>query len=190
MQRFTRERPRRRMMDTIARPVAPDSFDPVTGLAAREMFQRRAETEWQRRARAHGPMTLLRIDLDRFDIYRTQQGIEAANLRLRQVAEVIARNCRRRGDFAGRVGDSAFAVLLSEAAPKGAEKVARQIVEEAAQMGQGNGGAPPTVSIGVASAIPRPNRFLESLLQLAEQGVEQAAAAGGNQFVSMREESR
>jgi len=190
MQRFTRERPRRRMMDTIAQPVAPDGFDPVTGLATPEMFRKRAEVEWQRRARAHGPMTVLRIDVDRFDIYRTQQGIEAANLRLRQVAEVIARNCRRRGDFAGRVGENEFAVLLSEAAPKGAEKVARQIVEEVAQLGQGNGGALPAVSIGIASAIPRPNRFLASLLQLAEQGVEQAAHSGGNQVISQREESR
>lgn len=192
MQRFTSERPRRRVMDTIAQPTGSDSFDPVTGLATREMFHRRAESEWQRRARGNGPMSLLRVDLDNFEAYRTQHGVNSANSSLREIAEVIARNCHRRGDFAGHIGEHEFVVLLRETAPKGAEKIARRIVEEVAKLPiESNGSAAGiTVSIGVAAVIPRPNRFFESLLRLAEQGVEQAGKNGGNQVISVREDGK
>lgn len=180
MQRFTSERPRRRVMDSIATPDVSGSFDPVTGLATREMFRRRAEAEWQRRTKEQGPMSLLRIDLD---------NAESNVARLREVAEVVARHCRRRGDFAGRIGAHDIVVLLSETAPKGAEKIARQIVEDVNSIAvEGDvSGSRITVSIGVASIIPRSSRFLDSLLRLAEEGVEQASKNGGNQIISMRE---
>ncbi|MGH8459639.1 MAG: diguanylate cyclase domain-containing protein, partial [Nevskiales bacterium] len=119
MQRFTKQRPRRRVMDVIATSAGDTGFDPLTGLATREKFHQRAEAEWARRARDHGPMSLLLVDVDRMDAYRGVLGAVAAEDCLRKVADIIARNCRRRGDFAGRLRDHNFAVLLSEATPKG-----------------------------------------------------------------------
>jgi two-component system, chemotaxis family, response regulator WspR len=176
-------------MDAIATPAGDTGFDPATGLATREKFQARAETEWSRRARDHGPMTLLLVDIDRFDAYRGVKGVEAAQACLQAVAEIIAHHCRRRGDFAGRLRDHGFGVLLSETTPKGAEKVAEQIREavEQLKLGEAETGTRITVSVGVASVIPKPNRFVMSLLKLADDGLGRACDQGGNCVASVRE---
>jgi two-component system, chemotaxis family, response regulator WspR len=176
-------------MDAIATPAGDAGFDPLTGLATREKFQARAEGEWARRARDHGPMTLLLVDIDRFDVYQELKGDEAGQACLAAVAEIIARHCRRRGDFAGRLRDHGFGVLLSETTPKGAEKLAEQIRQAVEQLGLGEAeaGTRITVAVGVASVIPKANRFMTSLLKLADDGLGRACDRGGNCVVSVRE---
>jgi two-component system chemotaxis family response regulator WspR len=189
MQRFTKQRPLRRIMDAIATPAGETGFDPVTGLATREKFHDRAATEWERRKKDHGPMTLLLIDIDRFDAFKGVNGIETAEACLATVAEIIARQCRRRGDFVGRLRDHNIAVLLSEGTPKGGEKVGEQIRVAVEKLGLGDrtAGTLITVSVGVASVIPRSSRFVESLLALADKGLGKACDQGGNCIVSVRE---
>jgi diguanylate cyclase (GGDEF)-like protein len=189
MQRFTKQRSRRRVMDAIATSAGDAGFDPVTGLAARDKFHQRAESEWVRRAKDHGPMSLLLVDIDRFDAYKGVIGADAAQACLRDVAEIIARQCRRRGDFAGRLRDHNFGVLLSETTPKGAEKVGEQIrkaVEDLA-LGDSAAGTRITVSVGIASVIPKTRGFVDSLMKLADAGLGKACDQGGNCVASVRE---
>jgi two-component system chemotaxis family response regulator WspR len=189
MHRFTRQRSRRRVMDAIATPVGDAGFDPVSGLATREKFQQRAESEWTRRAKDHGPMSLLLVGIDNFDAYQGAMGEAAGNDCLGEVAGIIARVCRRRGDFAGRLRAHDFAVLLSETTPKGAERLGEQIRKAVEQLGLGDAtaGTRVTVSVGIASVIPKPNRFVESLLKLADAGLGRACDQGGNCVASVRE---
>lgn len=176
-------------MDAIATAAGDKGFDPVTGLATREKFHERAESEWLRRCKDHGPMTLLLLVIDRFDAFRGVRGDAAADDCLSRVAEVISRRCKRRGDFAARLRGHDFAILLSEAVPKGAEKVGedlRAAVERLA-LGDQAEGTHITASLSVASVIPKSNRFVDSLLKLADKGLGQACDQGGNCVVSVRE---
>lgn len=176
-------------MDAIATPAGEAGFDPVTGLATRERFHQRAEDEWARRSGDHSPMTLVLVEVDRLDAYRGVKGAEAADQCLHEVAAVIAQACRRRGDFAGRLRDHGFAVLLSESTPKGGEKVAEQIRQGVEQLKIGEAAAHTriTVSVSVASAIPTSRRFVNSLLALADTGLGTACDQGGNCVVCVRE---
>ncbi len=188
MQRFTDKRPRRRVMDAIASTSVDEDFDPVTGLATRAKFHARAETEWNRRCKNHGPMTLMLITIDRFDAYRSAQGDTAANDCLSKIAGIIAKTCRRRGDFAGRLRDHNFAVLLSETAPKGALALAEKIRSEvkALDLGEVASESSIRVSVSVASTLARSNRFVDSLLKMADDGLGEAADKGGDCVVCVR----
>lgn len=176
-------------MDAIATPAGDAGFDPLTGLATREKFHERAASEWARRTRDHGPMTLVLVDIDRLDAYRGVLGVPAADECLRQVADIIARNCRRRGDFAGRLRDHNFGLLLSETTPKGAEKIGEQIRKAVEDLGLGDdaAGTKITVSVGIASVIPKPSRFVGSLVALADASLGKANDQGGNCVTSERE---
>lgn len=190
MQRFTKKRPRRRAMDSVANVAADTNFDPVTGLAMRDMFRERAEGEWQRRCKDHGPMTVLLVDIDRFDAYKGVEGAEAADECLNLVAEIISARCRRRGDFAARMRDHNFALLLSEAVPKGAEKIGEGIRQAVENLGLGNMAARTriTASVSVAVTIPKSNRFVDSIIKLADQGLGEACDRGGNCVISVRDQ--
>ncbi|MGH8454937.1 MAG: GGDEF domain-containing protein, partial [Nevskiales bacterium] len=139
-------------MDVIATSAGDTGFDPLTGLATREKFHQRAEAEWARRARDHGPMSVLLVDVDRMDAYRGVQGAVAAEDCLRKVADIIASNCRRRGDFAGRLRDHNFAVLLSETTPKGGEKMGGQIRKAVEQLDLGDVAASTKITVSVSVA--------------------------------------
>jgi diguanylate cyclase (GGDEF)-like protein len=186
MQRFTKERPRRRVMDAIAAPSIDADFDPVTGLATPAKFHDRAEAEWERRCKERGPMTLMLVEVDHFEAYQAAKGKAAADACLVAIAEIIARNCRRRGDFAGRVREHNFAVLLSETAPRGAEKVGEQIRGQVEALGLGAEETAIRTSISVASTLARSNRFVDSLLKMADDGLQDASQQGGNRVVSVR----
>lgn len=186
MQRFTKQRPRRRVMDAIAAPSIDADFDPVTGLATRAKFHDRAEAEWERRCKERGPMTLMLIEVDHYDEYQAAQGQAAADACLASIAEIIAKSCRRRGDFAGRVRVRNFAVLLSESAPKGAERIGEQIRSQVEALGLGSQDTAIRVTVSVASALARSSRFVDSLLKMADDGLHDATQQGGNRVVSVR----
>jgi diguanylate cyclase (GGDEF)-like protein len=175
MQQKRSNRPQRRSIDTDS---TPEGFDAVTGLAVRALFRERAEQDWKRAARSHRLVSVIMLSIDRF----RDCGGAAATICQQTAAEVIAAHCCRRADFVGRMRDHEFAILLSGATRQGTRQLAESICKaiEAQKLRPTAADWVLTVSAGVAAMVPRPTRFVDSLLIAADAGLREARLMGGN----------
>ena len=153
-------------------------LDPVTGVGVRAHFRERAEQDWQRARQSRRLVAVIMFSIDR----HRECGDAAAAICHQAVAEVITIHCRRRADFVGRMRDHEFAVLLSGATRQGARQLAESIRKaiEAQNLQPAANGWVLTVSAGVAAMVPRPGRFVDSLLIAADAGLREARRMGGN----------
>jgi diguanylate cyclase (GGDEF)-like protein len=78
--------------------------------------------------------------------------------------------------------DHEFAILLSSGSRQGARQLAEAIRKSVAaqQLKPTSADWVLTVSGGVASMVPRPTRFVDSLLIAADAGLREARRLGGN----------
>lgn len=175
MQQQSSNRSLRRWADS---PRAAENLDAVTGLAVRAQFRERAEQDWQRAAQSRKPVSVIMFSIDHF---RDCSGAAAAHCQ-RAVAGIIAAHCHRRADFIARMRDHEFAVLLSGTSRQGARQIAESICKaiEALKLKPTTADWVLTVSAGVAAMVPRPTRFVDSLLIVADAGLREARRLGGN----------
>jgi diguanylate cyclase (GGDEF)-like protein len=170
-----------------ARHKAAAQLDPLTGLANRRTFIRRAERLLERASRDGAPASLIAFDLDRFKAINDTYGHAAGDRVLCVFADALSRMLRP-NDIAARMGGEEFAVLLSERSGPAAVAVAERI----RAVFQGDGefvdgqqiGA--TVSIGVATAR---GAALSGMLAVADRALYQAKRMGRNRVVVADEES-
>jgi diguanylate cyclase (GGDEF)-like protein len=92
--------------------------DTLTGLANREGFEQRVDSEWKRAARYERDLGLLMLDLDGFKEINDTQGHIAGDRILREAAAAISGRIRET-DFAARFGGDEFVVLCPETADRG-----------------------------------------------------------------------
>jgi diguanylate cyclase len=107
------------------------THDGLTGLPNRAAFEHALAAVVDEALREQRVHALCFIDLDRFKPVNDSAGHAAGDALLREVGEVIRRNCRRQ-DFAARIGGDEFAVLLADCPLAGAERVALKIVDAVA----------------------------------------------------------
>ena len=155
--------------------------DDLTGLAVREHFRRKMSDDLDRTAKAHIPLSVLLIDIDRFKVYNDTLGHSAGDKLLRQIGALLLQ-IRRPGDFAGRFGGEEFACFYPSTSREEAARRAEQIRlrVEATPVELRREVARITVSIGVAS-FPEDGRSVEQLLQAADRRLYQAKRNGRNQ---------
>ena len=155
--------------------------DDLTGLAVREHFQKRMSEELSRAVKAHIPLSVLLIDIDRFKVYNDSLGHSAGDKLLRQIGALLLQ-VRRPGDFAGRFGGEEFACLYpgtsKEEAVHRAEQIRMRV--EATPVELRREVARITVSIGVAG-FPADGSNVEQLLQAADRRLYHAKNSGRNQ---------
>ena len=106
-------------------------YDPLTGLANRQLFRDRLAHTVRRSRRTGEPAALMFIDLDGFKRINDTLGHDAGDQLLVHVAHWLA-GCVREEDSVARLGGDEFVVLLSsisgpEAATKVAETILRRI---------------------------------------------------------------
>ncbi len=97
------------MLEEKAWAVALASFDPLTGLHNRRLFNELAASHLEIARRSHSPY----MDLDRFKSINDTRGHHVGNLLLQTVAERL-KNGLRSANIVGRMGGDEFAVLLTE----------------------------------------------------------------------------
>ncbi len=155
--------------------------DDLTGLAVREHFRRKMSEELSRAAKAHIPLSVLLIDIDRFKVYNDSLGHSAGDKLLRQIGALLLQ-VRRPGDFAGRFGGEEFACLYPSTSKEEALRRAEQIRMrvEATPVELRREVARITVSIGVAG-FPADASTVEQLLQAADRRLYHAKRSGRNQ---------
>lgn len=160
------------------------TLDGLTQLANRRRFDEYLEQEWRRLAREHQPLSLILGDVDFFKLYNDTYGHQAGDEALKQVAAVLRRTAKRPADLVARYGGEEFAVVLPNTNKHGALYIAECIhkaVKVLRLVHAGSSVSPyVTISLGVASVIPRLNSSAAALLAAADTALYQAKAAGRN----------
>lgn len=161
------------------------SRDGLTGIANRRSFNETLDKEWTRAQRDSLTLSLLMIDIDHFKRYNDSYGHQAGDLCLQQIAGALEQAVFRPGDLVARYGGEEFGVILIGTDAKGGRAVAQRILECVADLAlphSGGEGGRVTLSIGIATSIPKPGITQENLVSEADNALYEAKKAGRNRF--------
>jgi len=160
--------------------------DPLTELPNRRRFEETLEVELDRCRRYGDSFCVALLDVDHFKTYNDSHGHLAGDAVLRDLGEVIRRQCRT-SDLAARFGGEEFALIMVHTdAERGVEMLERirQVVEGypfAGQEVQPSGNL--TISGGVA-AFPDHGEGADDLIQRADEALYRAKDQGRNKVQS------
>lgn len=127
--------------------------DELTGISNRRVFNRALEQEVRRQTRSTRALALLMLDVDKFKEYNDYYGHLAGDECLKQIAKAMKQSLHRRSDMVARFGGEEFVILLPTTDRKGAEHIARIILEAVRSLSIPHIHGPAgiiTVSIGIA----------------------------------------
>jgi diguanylate cyclase (GGDEF)-like protein/PAS domain S-box-containing protein len=172
----------------LARTQAEDrirhlaSYDELTGLSNRSMFNQALGHALARARRDGQPLSVMFLDLDRFKNINDTLGHDAGDKVLRKAAERL-RGCLRESDIVGRLGGDEFVVLLeSLPQPTHIAVVAQKLLAAIARPFSVDGhDFQITASIGI-SAYPADGEDLQSLLKYADIAMYRAKEQGKNNY--------
>ena len=157
--------------------------DGLTGVANRRSFDAALAREWHATIRSGQPLSLLLIDLDFFKALNDRRGHLAGDQCLTDVAQALESVITRSTDLLARYGGEEFGALLVDTDRRGAELVAKKMMEAVAALRIENPsslGQYATISVGVAThGIPRTGTPTE-LIDAADRALYGAKQAGRN----------
>jgi len=161
------------------------SIDGLTEIPNRRRFDEAVDNEWSRSRRAQSNISLVLIDIDFFKQYNDRYGHAAGDKCLQKVAKTLSNTVRRPADFVARYGGEEFVVILPEIDHESALLMANKLKEsifqlelphEASQVSQYV-----TISLGLATTIPKGDQNHENLLETADKYLYEAKSSGRNQ---------
>lgn len=158
--------------------------DPVTGLYAHIYLHEFLKHKVSEAARYKHPISLILLDIDKFQLFNTSYGFQTGNTILLQVSHLIGKNVRE-SDLIARFGNDELAIVLPHAGhPQArfvAEKLRRLIAENNFDDPNTNKTHHITVSVGVATLMPTVSfRQAERLTNLVQQALSESKRKGGN----------
>lgn len=161
------------------RLLAAATSDPLTGLANRSHFQRRAHAELLQSRRRGEPLSLMLADVDFFKRINDEHGHEAGDQVLVQLARML-RQALREVDVLARWGGEEFLVLLPAIDSRAATAVAERLRQAvAAQPIQHAGRSiPVTLSFGIAEV--HGEHDLQAATHRADQALYRSKHEGRN----------
>jgi diguanylate cyclase (GGDEF)-like protein len=162
---------------------------PVTGLPDRVTLLAIGEREVVR-ARAEGkPLALLLFDVDNFRAINNRWGHQAGDQVLMDLCDVGGQFLREQ-DFAGRLDDGAFALLLVDQGPEGAMAVAEGLRQAASTMPGVFSHSEWRLHIsGGLSVLATGDGCFYDLVRRSEQALQLAKGNGRNQIASLLADS-
>ncbi len=157
-------------------------YDPLTGLANRQLFRDRLDHVVRSSRRSHEPAALIFLDLGGFKRINDTLGHDAGDQLLEHVARWLTA-CVREEDSVARLGGDEFVVLLSrvsgtDAAAKVAEVIQRRLCQRI-RLNEHDVGI--TVSIGI-TMIPHDSEDPGVLMKYADLAMYRAKERGRNNF--------
>ncbi|MCG2579315.1 MAG: EAL domain-containing protein [Marinobacter sp.] len=157
-------------------------YDPLTGLANRQLFRDRLNHVVRRSRRSGEPAALMFLDLDGFKRINDTLGHDSGDELLKHVAQWLT-GCVREEDSVARLGGDEFVVLLSRiSGPDAAGKVAETILRRLCQrirLNEHEVGI--TVSIGI-TMIPHDSEESGTLMKYADLAMYRAKEMGRNTY--------
>jgi diguanylate cyclase (GGDEF)-like protein len=161
--------------------------DPLTGLKNRRSFDEHLQRIWMQAQRDNRMVAVLMVDADDFKTYNDTYGHQGGDEVLRRIGGVLREFGRRPLDLAARYGGEEFALIMNDVTVEHAGKVAEQLRAAVAGLGithvAARAAATVTLSVGVAVGKPVLGRTPQGLVQLADEALYEAKAAGRNRVV-------
>ncbi|MGF1479528.1 MAG: diguanylate cyclase domain-containing protein [Cyanophyceae cyanobacterium] len=163
------------------------TIDPLTEVANRRRFNDYLQREWRRAAREKMVLSLILCDIDYFKLYNDHYGHQQGDDCLRQVARAIRVSVKRPADLAARYGGEEFVVVLPNTEAQGATTVAEEIRSKVQQLKIEHAASQVSqyvsLSLGVASLIPRLELSSETIVSMADQALYEVKERGRNGVV-------
>lgn len=161
-------------------------LDGLTGVANLRYFTETMDKEWNRAVREYSPVSVVLMNVDRFEAFNERYGHLRGDVCLKRVAGAVREALNRPGDVLARYGGDEFIVLLPNTALEGATKVAETISANIAKLAikhaDSESGPYVTLSQGVASTSPAGTTDAPELIAAAEGVLLEARSLGGNQL--------
>jgi diguanylate cyclase (GGDEF)-like protein len=155
--------------------------DGLTKLYIRKYFRERLYEEWQRSKRNKSSLTLAMLDIDHFKNINDTYGHQAGDLVLKELADILRKNCRSI-DIPCRYGGEEFTIILSETSRDQALVFLERIrtVIEASRIDYHDHSIQVTMSLGYASFPDLDPGDLESFIEMADRALYISKKTGRN----------
>ena len=161
-----------------------EAIDPMTGLLNRKGLEKHIDEEMRDCIKGRRRASILMIDIDEMSKYNDSYGIERGDECIRTVAEYICQIILRNTDTICRLNGGRFIVFMeggSDMEPVAlAEKIRSNIERRRIPHGRRASNPFLTVSIGVASCIPRYENSFTEMYDEAEDALFEAKERGRN----------
>lgn len=167
------------------------SHDDLTKIFNRRSVDEYMLREWERAHRKKTEISVLMIDVDNFKKYNDNYGHLAGDNCLQRIAKTMQITLHRPADYLGRFGGEEFIVVLPETNAQGASMVAEQLrsaVETLNIPHEQSSFDCVTVSIGIASTVPKKTKNYEKLVSCADNALYQAKKQGRNCVINSSKE--
>ncbi|MBF0137154.1 MAG: diguanylate cyclase [Magnetococcus sp. DMHC-1] len=166
-------------------------LDGLTGASNRQRLNAVIAQEWERAVRGGTMLSLVLLDVDHFKAFNDQYGFSMGDRVLKSVAKVLQKVLHRPADVAGRFGGGEFGLLLPETDHLGARRMGQEVCRVVADLCIAHTSSPTadhvTVSVGVATTMPREGSSPDMLYQMARERLLEAKKAGRNQVAWVEE---
>ncbi|MDC5449073.1 GGDEF domain-containing protein [Acinetobacter baumannii] len=167
--------------------------DALTGLANRRYLDETLDNEWRRALRHETPLTIMMVDIDFFKPYNDSLGHLKGDQCLKDIATAISSIAARSGDLVARYGGEEFLLLFPmtnvQQAKIQAERLMNAIKKIAIVHPCSSVSPYVTISVGVATTIPRLNDSISAFVSRADHALYQAKTNGRNQYqIALNEE--
>jgi len=164
------------------------NLDSLTQIANRRFFDQSLKSEWKRSLRAEKYLSLILFDIDYFKTYNDCYGHLAGDQCLIEVTQAAQSVLKRSSDVLARYGGEEFAVILPDTDQDRAVKIAEKIrdaVKDLQIPSKGTQVNHPyvTISLGIASQIPKMGQSIQDVIRQADQALYQAKAKGRDMSV-------
>jgi diguanylate cyclase (GGDEF)-like protein len=158
------------------------AIDGLTGLANRRSFDETVEREWRRAMRDLRPVSMIMLDIDHFKLYNDNYGHQDGDDCLRRVASAITERVKRPADLAARFGGDEVVIVLPDSTLEGAADIAERIRRSVKALGiphaHSSSGEMVTISVGVASIVPKSGTAPSQLIKLVDTALYSAKHSG------------
>jgi diguanylate cyclase (GGDEF)-like protein len=158
--------------------------DSLTGVANRRQLDSVLDLEWSRASRGRTWLSLLLVDIDHFKQYNDRYGHQAGDACLKTIAEILTSAVHRPEDLVARYGGEEFAVILPGTDLDGACLVAERLRARVESVEIAHAASTVsdhlTISVGVATMLPRRDDGAATLVAAADQALYQAKHEGRN----------
>ncbi|PRN20679.1 GGDEF domain-containing protein [Acinetobacter baumannii] len=167
--------------------------DALTGLANRRYLDETLDNEWRRALRHETPLTIMMVDIDFFKPYNDSLGHLKGDQCLKDIATAISSIAARSGDLVARYGGEEVLLLFpmtnAQQAKIQAERLMNAIKKIAIVHPCSSVSPYVTISVGVATTIPRLNDSISAFVSRADHALYQAKTNGRNQYqIALNEE--
>ncbi|MFI8146137.1 GGDEF domain-containing protein [Acinetobacter sp. ABJ_C5_2] len=160
--------------------------DALTGLANRRYLDETLDNEWRRALRHETPLTIMMVDIDFFKPYNDTLGHLKGDQCLKDIATAISSIAARSGDLVARYGGEEFLLLFpmtnAQQAQIQVERLMNAIKKIAIVHPCSSVSPNVTISVGVATTIPRLNDSISAFVSRADHALYQAKTNGRNQY--------